>query len=180
MKHLYIIRHGQSEANAQHIVAGFYNSPLSDLGRLQAKLAGQNAKRFFHFDLLVSSPMKRAFETATIVAAELNFSAEKIMTLEDLRERNLGEREGTLASANQQYSGNYEDVENTPGIEPIEAVYARAKQVLDQLRQRPEEVILATTHNGLGRMLETVVSGGEPLELYAQARLEHAIIYKCL
>lgn len=179
MKYLYIIRHGQSDANAHKIVAGSQDSPLSELGRLQSTLAGQNAKRFFHFDLIATSPMQRTRETAALLASELALPPSKILALQHLRERDLGEREGiSYAATNQQYSGNYEDIENTPGIEPLEALYARAQQALEELRKRPEEAILIIAHNGIGRMLRVVIDGGEPLDLYKQARLENAIIYR--
>ena len=44
MQHLYLLRHGQSEANAQHIVAGSHDSPLSPIGVAQAEYAGETAK----------------------------------------------------------------------------------------------------------------------------------------
>lgn len=177
MKHLYLLRHGQSEANAQQIVAGSHDSPLSELGRSQARLAGQNAKRFFQIDLIVSSPMKRALETAQIIASSLGISTESIVILNDLRERDLGTLEGLSYSAAPQYNGNFEDAENAPGIEPIGALHHRAALVLQQLRELPNQQILVVTHNGVGRMLRTIASGDKPLSLYDQPRLDNAIIY---
>ncbi len=178
MKHFYLLRHGQSEANAHKRVAGSQDSPLSELGRLQSKLAGQNAKQFFNFDCIVTSPLIRARETATIIANEINVPEDKIIIVEDLRERDLGELEGVSYALAPHYRGNYEDAENAPGIEPIEVLFHRAQQAMRLLRSLPDAtIILVVTHNGLGRMLRTICENGKPLELYQQSRLENAIIY---
>ncbi len=177
MKHFYLLRHGQSEANADKIVAGSQDSPLSELGRLQSKLAGQNAKQFYHFDCIVTSPLRRAHETATIIAHEIRLPEDKVIILENLRERDLGELEGVSYTLAPHHNGNYEDAENAPGIEPIEAFFHRAEHAMKLLQALPDATILIITHNGLGRMLRTVCENGKPLELYKQARLENAIIY---
>ena len=66
MKKLYFIRHGLSEGNVQEIWSGSTDTPLHTEGRAQAKAAGQKAKKL-KIDLVVSSPMSRAKETAEII-----------------------------------------------------------------------------------------------------------------
>jgi len=178
MQHLYLMRHGQSEANAHHIVAGSHDSPLSEVGARQAEYAGQTAKRFFHFDLIVSSPMSRALETARIVAAQIGYDPGHILVIDALRERNLGATEGKDYADAPQHNGNYEDAENVPGVEPIAELYSRMSGVLEQLRQRPEQNILVVAHNGCGRMLKVALQGSQPMDMYKQPRTENTIIYK--
>ena len=178
MQHLYIMRHGQSMANAQQIIAGSLESPLSDAGKRQSEYAGQTAKQYFPIELIVSSPMTRAVQTAHIVARQLNYPTEKILVLDNLRERDLGDVEGQDYEHAPQQNGNYEDAENVPGVEPIKDLYDRMSSVLDQLRKRPEQHILVIAHNGCGRMLKVVVRGGKPLDMYNQPRLENAILYR--
>lgn len=177
MKQLYLLRHGQSEANAKKLIAGSQNSPLSELGRAQARLAAENIKRFFTIDLIVTSPMSRAKETAQIVASRLQFPADQIVTMPNLQERNLGSLEGLDYSQAPHHNGNFEDAENAPGIEPIEVFHHRAAQALQQLAQLPAEHILVVTHNGIGRMMQTIASGDKPLSLYDRPRLENAVVY---
>jgi broad specificity phosphatase PhoE len=178
MQHLYLMRHGQSEANAHHIVAGSHDSPLSDIGRKQAVYAGETAKQYFHFDLIVSSPMDRALETARLVAEHSGYDPGRILVLEDLRERNLGEVEGQDYEHAPQHNGNYEDAENVPGVEPIADLFNRMAGVLDQLRARPEQNILIVAHNGCGRMLKVALRGGQPMDMYKQPRTENAVVYQ--
>lgn len=180
MKHVYILRHGQSKANADKKVCGSLDSPLSGLGRIQAHAAGKVAKQFFAFDLIITSPLSRALETAQIIANESGLSPEHIITLEALRERHLGNLEGIDYADAPQHNGNYEDAENVPGIEPIHTLYTRAESILQTVRARPGAAILLVCHNGIGRMLRTVAEGGRPLDLYRQPRLDNAIIYRLL
>jgi broad specificity phosphatase PhoE len=177
MQHLYFIRHGQSEANAQQLIAGSHDSPLSPVGRLQAAYAGETAKLYYQFDLIVSSPMSRALETAHIIADKLDCPRGNILIMDDLRERNLGAVEGKDYRQTPHYDGNYEDAENIPGVEPIAELMARLQKVLSALRQRPERHILVVAHNGSGRMLKVAAKGQEPMAMYSQPRTENAVIY---
>lgn len=178
MQHLYLLRHGQSEANAHHIVAGSHDSPLSPIGVAQAEYAGGTAKRFFKFDLIVSSPMSRALQTARIVAQQVDYPAEDILIIDDLRERNLGEVEGKDYTQAPHHNGNYEDAENVPGVEPIGDLLTRVQGVLAQLRERPEQNILIVAHNGCGRMLKVALTGQPAMAMYNQPRTENAIFYQ--
>jgi probable phosphoglycerate mutase len=67
---LCIARHGETDWNKSGVLQGWFDIPINDLGRTQArglatKLA--NAK----FDAIWASPLARAYETAQIVAAAL-------------------------------------------------------------------------------------------------------------
>ena len=69
----YIVRHGQSEGNAEKILQGRGEYPLSEKGRLQSAARGRAFKETLSGDkpLFFSSPMGRARETASIVAKEM-------------------------------------------------------------------------------------------------------------
>jgi len=180
MQNLYLMRHGQSQANADHVIAGSHESPLSDVGKRQATYAGETAKRFFSFDLIVTSPMIRAQQTAEIVAEQIGYPKENIRVIDDLRERNLGDVEGKDYSEAPHHNGNYEDAENVPGVEPIDALFQRMQGVLATLRARSERNILVVAHNGCGRMLKVAIQGKPPMSMYEQPRLDNAVIYKVL
>lgn len=68
MHHIYLVRHAQSVANIGHIFQGHtYNTGLSPLGVSQAKLVGAYlAQRLV--ERVVSSPLKRAMETAEVIS----------------------------------------------------------------------------------------------------------------
>lgn len=68
---LFLARHGESEWVVRGDEAGF-NSPLTDMGRQQARLLGRWLAAKQEIDAIYASPLIRASETAEIVAAELN------------------------------------------------------------------------------------------------------------
>lgn len=72
MKRLYLLRHGQTEFNVKKLVQGRCDSPLTDLGRQQARAAAAWLKvHGVAPDKVVSSPLGRAMDTASLVATEL-------------------------------------------------------------------------------------------------------------
>lgn len=72
MKKLYLLRHGQTEFNVKKLVQGRCDSPLTDLGRQQAGMAAAWLKAHNVVpDKVVSSPLGRAMDTASLVATEL-------------------------------------------------------------------------------------------------------------
>ena len=72
MKKLYLLRHGQTEFNVKKLVQGRCDSPLTDLGRKQAGMAAAWLKAHGVVpDKVVSSPLGRAMDTASLVACEL-------------------------------------------------------------------------------------------------------------
>ena len=65
------VRHGETDNNKNRIIqGGNLNSPLNDTGRKQAADQAKKLKKE-SFDVIVASPLKRAMETATIIAEEL-------------------------------------------------------------------------------------------------------------
>ena len=71
-KHFYIFRHGQCPLNvSNHIQGQRFNGSLTPAGRSQAIRTGENLKDK-NITLIVSSPMKRAMQTAKIVSDIIN------------------------------------------------------------------------------------------------------------
>jgi broad specificity phosphatase PhoE len=81
---IYIVRHGQSEANVSKLHG--LNTKLSPKGQEQAK---KLSKKFqdIHFDAIFSSPLVRAKETVRFIAEEQKL---EVLTKEALRERGEG------------------------------------------------------------------------------------------
>ncbi|MGI8650604.1 MAG: histidine phosphatase family protein [Rubrobacter sp.] len=92
MREIVLIRHGQSTANAEGVWQGQLDYPLSDLGREQARYAGE-ALLGEEIDSFYASPLSRAFETAQIIARACGFSGE-IIAVPGLTERGGGLFEG--------------------------------------------------------------------------------------
>jgi len=87
---LYLVRHGESEWNKLQRIQGHKNIPLSEMGRYQASKLAKRLKNE-EIDLIYSSDLKRAFETAKIVGDELGI---EVTPLEAFREIRMGVWEG--------------------------------------------------------------------------------------
>lgn len=91
MKRLYLLRHGQTEFNVKKLVQGRCDSPLTDLGRQQAQAAAAWLKAHGVVpDKMVSSPLGRAMDTASLVATELLGSDAAVEPCEGIIERCYG------------------------------------------------------------------------------------------
>lgn len=148
MKRLYFIRHGLSEANKTGHWSGQSETPLSPEGREQARAAGIKAKDL-DIDLIVSSPLERAHETAEIIASEIGYPIAKIMLSDLLKERSWGDLEGTPHSN----ADGIEDLDTIPNIETSKRLIERADRALRYLEELPAEHILVVSHGTFGRAL---------------------------
>lgn len=91
MKKLYLLRHGQTEFNVKKLVQGRCDSPLTDLGRKQAGMAAAWLKGHDVVpDKVVSSPLGRAMDTASLVATELLGPDAAVEPCEGIVERSYG------------------------------------------------------------------------------------------
>ncbi|WP_284978752.1 histidine phosphatase family protein [Arthrobacter sp. fls2-241-R2A-200] len=89
-----LVRHGQTDWNAERRLQGATDIPLNDVGRGQARDAA-SALKGHAWDVVVSSPLDRAAETARIIAGELGLTVAK--HIPELIERSFGRAEGLQA-----------------------------------------------------------------------------------
>lgn len=90
MASFYVLRHGQTDWNAQARLQGSTDIPLNDTGREQARIAaGFMADE--GITRIIASPLSRALETAQIVGARIGITPELDPRL---TERNFGLFEG--------------------------------------------------------------------------------------
>ena len=145
---LYLVRHGQSVANATKIHSGWSQVPLTAQGETDAERAGQYL-RTLQFDRIYSSDLLRAIQTASIA---LPGSAPEQLPL--IRERNVGVLVGRpFEECAEEYGDAYwqarASVDFTPfGGDSPDMVRARASAFLKMLENDPAENIAAFTHGG--------------------------------
>src|SRR6476619_7379840 len=89
-----LVRHGQTDWNAQRRLQGATDIPLNDVGRGQARDAVAVLSAY-EWDAIVSSPLSRAAETADLIAAGLGLSVAR--RVPELAERSFGPAEGLQA-----------------------------------------------------------------------------------
>lgn len=86
---IYLVRHGESQANISKRFSGITDVELTERGALQAARAGRKLKGE-KIDHIFSSPLKRAKNTAEIIADEIGFNKKDIIIDNSLTEVNFG------------------------------------------------------------------------------------------
>ena len=93
---LYLVRHGETSYNLNKLIQGQKDIPLSIEGEKGAFELGTALKeKGISFDYYLSSPLKRAVETAQIIRYQLNQTDKSIKTMDEFKERSFGVFEGT-------------------------------------------------------------------------------------
>jgi broad specificity phosphatase PhoE len=135
---IYLIRHGQDEDNAKGILNGHRNKPLTKLGIRQAKKAAEKLK-YKKIEVIVSSPLRRAKQTAGIIAKLLGIK--KVYLEADLREREFGILTGKSVKEIPLYADTYLRINKSvyftkgEGVESFPATLKRAKNILKNIRK---------------------------------------------
>jgi broad specificity phosphatase PhoE len=163
MKRIYFIRHGESELNVAKLWAGHTDTPLTENGREQARKAGKKMKLDkLSFDIIVSSPLKRALHTAQHVAEHIDYPVDKIVLHEGLKERNFGALEEKDITLHfniplDKYLADPYAIDHLEEVEKVEALHNRARALIQEMLDRPEESILLVSHGAFGRALQRAV-----------------------
>jgi broad specificity phosphatase PhoE len=175
---LVLVRHGQSVANKERRFAGGgIDSPLSDEGREQAKLAAQQL-RGYTFDVAVCSEMCRTLETTTIILDGLGIRP-SIIRSPLLNERDFGALAGQPKDECARRFGDRMDAwrdESDPliGGEPFSHVRERVVTFFERelaQRLRSGQTVLFVGHNHpvralllhLGHDAERILENAAPI-----------------
>ncbi len=161
---LILARHGETDWNRDGIWQGHGDPPLNALGRQQsAELADRLGD--VEIDILCSSDLRRAFETAEIVA-----EAKGLVVVPDphLREMDVGSWTGlTRAQIQERFPGaTHHDGESR------EAFDSRVVTVVHRLAASHDGgCVVAVTHGGVVRALQRHVLG-EPLPVLGNCEID--------
>lgn len=124
---LWLIRHGETEWSSERRHTGRSDIPLTAHGRCQAEIL---ASRFsgIRFDLVLSSPLSRAFETCRLAGY-----GDVAHLTDDLCEWDYGQYEGrTTADIRKEVPGWSIWTGQAPGGETISEVAGRARKVIER------------------------------------------------
>jgi probable phosphoglycerate mutase len=139
------IRHGQTDWNRDGLLQGSSDIPLNDTGRAQAADALMTL-RSLPWDVVVSSPLLRARETAQIIADGLGIALGP--AYDGLVERDYGELEGTSSSAAIE---RWPD-RDYPGAESLDSVATRGSLALLEISAAfPDRSVLVVCHGTIIR-----------------------------
>lgn len=159
--HITFMRHGRSLADDEGKFEGRYDSPLTDVGKEQAK---KRATGWLNdgvtFNLVITSSLQRAYESAEIIATILNAPIE---TDSSWMEMDNGELAGlTFAEGDQSFPkplfrNPYEPIART-GESEIR-LHSRASLAVEQLVLRGPGRYLVVAHGGILNAAFRVIMG---------------------
>jgi probable phosphoglycerate mutase len=158
---LLLVRHGETDWNRDGRWQGGSDTRLNELGREQARaLAGELDGSI---DVLYSSDLARASETAEIVAERLGL---EVRLDPRLRERSFGSWEGlTSPEIEERFPDAHRrwQAGEGPGAddaEPFDAFADRVSGFLtDVLDRHPAESVLIVSHGGSIRVIHALAAG---------------------
>ncbi len=156
-----LLRHGQTNWNIDFRLQGVTDIPLNETGIQQARIAGeviaQEVANGEAWDLILTSPLSRARDTAVMVGQAIGIAGVSVEDL--LLERSFGEAEGL---SHEEWKAKYSDTNHVPGGETLDALEARAWILLQRLLDHHEgKRVLTVSHGALIRTLLRLVSKGE-------------------
>ena len=163
---LFLIRHGETEENRLRILQGHLPGTLTPEGIKAARATAEHlANADARFDLLLCSDLLRARRTADIIGERLHLAVRPTPLL---RERDWGcitgrRIEEVIRTANE-----------SPGVESVEAMFARARILLDVIRTDypGAQRVLLVSHGLFLRVLQAAVIGTEMKAIPPMKNLE--------
>ena len=151
--YLGLLRHGQTDWNINFLLQGVTDIPMNQTGIEQVMLAARAVKAE-DWDVVLTSPLSRARETAEIIASQHGFS--EIIEQELLIERSFGEAEGL---SHEQWRAKYSNLDVIPGGESRTQLAKRSYLLLETIsREHAGKRVLAVSHGALIRTLISIAS----------------------
>lgn len=162
-----VVRHGETEWNAEKRIQGHLDIDLNDVGRQQAVAVAERLSGESNISAIYSSDLKRALETAQTIASRCG--GLEVIQDPNLRERHLGDLQGLVYSeapkiktkAYESLQSHGRDVEIPGGGESLNQLYERCTASLQTIasKHRGERVVVVT-HGGVIRALHQRASPG--------------------
>ena len=177
MSRLFLVRHGQTDANRDGLALGRLDIPLNELGLSQVRSLAE-ALADEPFVAVYASPLQRTRQTADEIVADRDID---VQVDESLIEMDVGEMDGlTFREVRERYPDFLRTwmspdgpTHRMPGGERLIDVHSRAISFLDRVMQRhPEGSACAATHNFV---ILTTIAHVLGIDLASFRRLRHAI-----
>ncbi|WP_313891996.1 histidine phosphatase family protein [Psychrobacillus sp.] len=151
-----LIRHGITEWNELGKAQGISDIPLNTTGKQQAHALANRLVTEEKWDMIVSSDLSRAIETAQIIAAKLDLPISIYDTR--IREIDCGKIEGTtLDERLNKWGQNWREIDL--GMEKFEDVSKRGAEFLDEvaLNFKGKRVLLVSHGALIGLTLQRLL-----------------------
>jgi broad specificity phosphatase PhoE len=163
---IYLVRHGETELNVAGRHQGHIDSPLTKLGRRQARAAGRALAELVQGEdvMIISSPLGRAVSTAQLIAETMGL-VEPIVVDSDLSEISMGSAEGlNEAEMTERWPGRHATTAadslafTAPDGESLESLRPRLERALVRARGC-KGVCILVSHGVAGRLIRAIYLG---------------------
>lgn len=149
MTKIYLVRHGETLFNVMELNQGQCDSPLTENGKNQAKLAKKYLDQF-HFDAVYTSTSERAIDTTEIITS-LPYT--KLKTLKEIF---LGTKEATTCENNPTYP--YGDYFVKYGGEDLDEFTNRIHNAIESIaKNHNNQTVLIVSHGTAIRRFLTLI-----------------------
>lgn len=170
---LYFIRHGESEANTQKYFAGQKDVPLTPFGIQQAEKEAQRLAELNEtFDVIISSELSRAYDTAKPIAQAIGYPVESILKMPLLNERSGGKYEGEPLDI---FFALTEEQQVEAGAESFKQLGERAFALLELVDNTyADKKVLLVSHATFGEMLQALIKHNDYTKILDGEKIPNA------
>ena len=160
-REIYLVRHGETDWNNNGRFQGHINISLNEEGKIQAQKAYERLKTI-DFDLIYSSDLERAAETARIINAHREIP---IHYDQRLRERDAGKYSGLTLSEISKIKGvdltisKYVSDDILEGIEPLSQLISRVTEFIEHMMNNQFSKCLIIGHGGSLSIIASNLTG---------------------
>lgn len=147
---LYVVRHGETEKNKYGLIQGQTECDLSNNGIEKAKELIPIVRNL-KIDVVISSPLKRAYDTASIIT-----EGKYPINIDDrLIERNWGLCEGaSIDDVDTVKCWNFFLNSGDNGIEKVQDLLKRVSEFLEDIKNKyPDKNVLVASHSAILRAI---------------------------
>ncbi|MFT4417014.1 histidine phosphatase family protein [Fredinandcohnia humi] len=161
-----LVRHGETAWNAIERIQGRTDIPLNEVGIKQAEACREYFREHRDWDVLFSSTLTRAKQTAEIINEGLNLP---FYQMEDFVEISFGEAEGmTIEERRSTFPNGI-----SPNEEPNDVLLGRVFKGLSNIqREYPKQRVILVAHGGVINAILEHLSNGELG--YGKSKLDNA------
>lgn len=151
---IYIVRHGEVNHNLLKVYSNIdeelNNNGVKQAQELKTKISNLD------YDIIISSPLKRAIQTANII----NINNKKILIDDRLWERNPGSLSGkSIKYTNRAEYWNYFSKVQYGTSENIQSFFKRIYLFLDDLKTKEYDKVLIVSHSGVSKAFYAYFNG---------------------
>ena len=170
---LFLVRHGETDANAKGIVQGWLDTNLNERGHTQAQAVAEQFNE--KIDAIYSSDLKRATQTAE--AFRRKYPTVPYFEDEHLRERNFGDATGKHRDLHdwEVFWASVDSV-SIPNAETLDEYSKRVQIFMDTLRESGFSKVLIVAHGGTINRFEDLTNEGHSHIAHENASVTHLVI----